>query len=165
MPRRDYIEVNQEDLPGIGVRNDFMTDKDRRVGVVTHKDGHRELLVYEDRDPDSVSEAVHLTPVEANTIAEFLLTKRIVEKIAEVTDQVDKLDSRPLSIKAGSPADNRTKGALDIKKKTGASIVAVRRGEDVTLSPLPDFRFQAGDRIMMVGDEKSLDAAQKLIDG
>lgn len=161
----DYLEIQEQELPGIGSRYDFKTKKDRRVGVVHHKDGHRELLVYKDRDPDAVSESIHFTNAEADAMAEFLGTRRIIEKLAEVTDQVEELDSREIEIKPGTPAANEEKGNLDVKKKTGASIVAVRRGTDVTISPLPDFKFQVGDKMIVVGDEESLDTAQKLIDG
>lgn len=165
MPKRDHISISQENLPGIGIRNDFLTELDRRVGVITRRDGHRELLVYKKDDPDSVEASIHLTPTEADTLVEFLGTKRIIERLSSLTDQVKNLQTLQISVPAGSPADGTTKGDLDVKKKTGASIVAVRRGDDITLSPMPDYRFAAGDIVAIVGDEDSLAAARKLIEG
>ena len=40
------IEVEEVALPGIGLRHDFQTRHGRRVGVVSHLTGKRELLVY-----------------------------------------------------------------------------------------------------------------------
>lgn len=162
---RGYIEISEEHLPGIGQRFDFVTVRGRRVGVVARKDGNRELLIYKQNDPDSVDAAVRLTPAEANVIAELTGTKRVIEKIAEVVDQVDDLESRQVTVYPNSPADGAAKDDLDVKKRTGASIVAVKSGADITVSPLPTFRFKAGDKLMIVGDVKSLDAAETLING
>ncbi len=46
-------EVRETELPGVGVRNDFVTGTGQRVGVLVHTTGRRELLVYGDEDPDA----------------------------------------------------------------------------------------------------------------
>lgn len=48
---------------------------------------------------------------------------------------------------------------LQIRKKTGATIVAVRRGPEVFTNPEPDFRFKGGDIILFTGDRESMNMA------
>lgn len=46
------MDIDETLLPGIGVRHDLMTRQDTRVGDVAHRTGIRELLVYDQADPD-----------------------------------------------------------------------------------------------------------------
>lgn len=89
MPQNRPIEISEEALPGIGVRDDFLTEKNRRVGVIAYRDGRRDLLIYAKGDPDSRSETVSLTEAEADTLAEFLGTRRVIERLASISEQVD----------------------------------------------------------------------------
>jgi TrkA domain protein len=46
-------------------------------------------------------------------------------------------------------------GEARVRTRTGASIVAVVRGGRVVASPGPDFMFQVGDVVVVVGSEDS----------
>lgn len=48
---------------------------------------------------------------------------------------------------------------LQVRKKTGATIIAVRREAKVISNPEPDFRFDPGDIILFTGERKSMNAA------
>lgn len=48
---------------------------------------------------------------------------------------------------------------LQVRKKTGATIIAVRRGPKVHTNPGPDFRFKAGDIILFTGNREHMNAA------
>jgi TrkA domain protein len=65
--------------------------------------------------------------------------------------QVEGLVTVQIAIAAGSPFDGRTLGDTRARTRTGASIVAVVRDGDVAVSPRPDFRFAAGDVVVVVG--------------
>lgn len=45
-------EIESTHLPGVGERRDFVTEEGDRVGIVTHRDGRRELVLYDREDPD-----------------------------------------------------------------------------------------------------------------
>ncbi len=45
---------------------------------------------------------------------------------------------------------------LQVRKKTGVTIIAVRRGLEVFTNPEPDFTFRAGDIILFTGERKSM---------
>ncbi len=48
---------------------------------------------------------------------------------------------------------------LQVRKKTGSTIIAVRRGPKVHTNPAPDFRFEAGDIILFTGDRENMTVA------
>ena len=45
---------------------------------------------------------------------------------------------------------------LQVRKKTGVTIIAVRRGHEVFTNPEPDFTFRAGDIILFTGERKTM---------
>lgn len=45
---------------------------------------------------------------------------------------------------------------LQVREKTGVTIIAVRRGPEVFTNPKPDFTFRAGDIILFTGERKSM---------
>ncbi|MFI5268613.1 MAG: cation:proton antiporter regulatory subunit [Chloroflexota bacterium] len=162
---RTAVTIEEADLPGIGKRHDFQTQKGRRVGVVLHRGGRRDLLVYDARDPDSCSETVVLTIEEADALAELLGAPRIIERLAQLHEQVAGLVSEQLTLAAASPYAGRTLGDTEARSRTGASIVAVLRSGTVIPSPTPDFRFEAGDSIVVVGTPAGVEAVAQLLSG
>ena len=73
----DDVDVIETKLPGIGVRHDFLTDGGRRVGVVSHRNGSRDLVVFSKDDPDSCSQVLQMSATEADALAQFLGSGRI----------------------------------------------------------------------------------------
>jgi TrkA domain protein len=55
------VRVEQTMLPGIGVRHDLVTSSGRTIGVVSHRSGRRDLLLYDVDDPDASATSVPLT--------------------------------------------------------------------------------------------------------
>ena len=48
------MDVEQFALPGIGLRFEITTKAGRRIGVVSHRSGLRELVIYDPEDPARV---------------------------------------------------------------------------------------------------------------
>ncbi len=165
MPQNRPIEISEEALPGIGVRDDFLTEKNRRVGVISYRDGRRDLLIYAKGDPDSCSETVSLTEAEADTLAEFLGTRRVIERLASISEQVDSLKTVNIPILPGTPFIGLTLGDAQIRNRTSASVVAVWRRGQIVASPHQDFQLKMGDELITIGTEESLLAATALLNG
>ncbi|MEH1129650.1 cation:proton antiporter regulatory subunit [Micromonospora sp. CPCC 206061] len=145
------MEVQRTPLPGIGLRHEFVTERGRRVGVVSHRTGRREVVVYDREDPDTAAVTLTLNSEEANGMAELLASMRVVERMGELHRQVEGLVTAQIPVPAGSPYDGRSLGDTHARTRTGASIVAVVRGSEVMVSPRPDFGFRAGDIVVVVG--------------
>lgn len=59
----------------------------------------------------------------------------------------------------GSQLAGQSIGELQIRKKTGATVIAVRRGPEVFTSPEPGFRFRQGDIILFTGETRGMEKA------
>lgn len=62
-----------------------------------------------------------------------------------------------------SPLIGKTVGASRFWQCTGGTIVAIRRGRSLILSPGPYMEFYAGDIIILVGSPTAVMAARKLV--
>jgi TrkA domain protein len=74
------MDVHRTVLPGIGLRHEFVTERGRRVGVVSHRTGRRQVVVYDRADPDTAAVTLTLNVEEANGLAELLASTRVVER-------------------------------------------------------------------------------------
>jgi CPA2 family monovalent cation:H+ antiporter-2 len=62
-----------------------------------------------------------------------------------------------------SPLMNQTVADAGIRDRTGASVIAVIRGEHIIANPKSAFRFEAGDVIGLIGEETQIHAAQEFL--
>ena len=69
-----------------------------------------------------------------------------------------------LKIAPGSPAVGETIKSLDIRAKTGASVVAVRRGADLFRNPGASWCFEPDDEARVIGDPDQLAALRRMFD-
>jgi TrkA domain protein len=154
-------EIDETRLPGVGTRYDFACQRGPRVGVMNHPSGRRDLLVYDQDDPDAVLADVPLNPEEASALAELLGAASIVEQLDALPQLIAGLAiewaSLPTSVE---PA---TIGSLEIRRRTGASVVAIVRDDAPLPAPGPDEDLRPGDTVVMVGTPDGLASALELI--
>jgi len=158
------VEVEEIKLPGIGLRHDFTTASGRRVGVISLKSGARHLAIYGEDDPDTVVASVELSNEESQVLSELLGMPRVVERLAKLREQVEGITTAGVPLTDDSPYVGRTLGDAQIRSRTGSSIVAVFRNDEVAASPTPDFRFRVGDRVVIVGTEEGVKAAAAILE-
>jgi TrkA domain protein len=156
------MDIQETALPGVGLRHDFTTKAGRQLGVVTHRTGRRDLLVYDRDDPDRCQEVIQLTDDEADALAELLGAARLVEHLARL-QQVEGLAIDWLEIRAGSPYDGGTIGDTQARSRTGVSIVAILRGDRAIPAPSPQERLAAGDTLVVVGTAQGVKALSDLL--
>ncbi|MEU8245517.1 cation:proton antiporter regulatory subunit [Nonomuraea sp. NPDC048916] len=149
------MEVEQTALPGIGLRHEFTTRSGQRIGVISHRTGRRDLVIYDSEDPDRVCDSVKLNDEEADALAELLGAPRIVQRLNALHEQVEGLVSLQVPIPSGSPYVGRPMGVARVRTRTSASIVAVVRSGQVFASPTPDFVFAENDVVVVVGSADS----------
>lgn len=157
------MEVEEVKLPGVGLRRDFACLNGKRVGVLSRKSGERQLIVYDEEDPDAVKVSVEMDAEEASVLAELLGAPRVIERLSRLREQIEGLATAGISISTESPFVERTLGDAEIRTRTGVSIVAVVRRDGVELSPRPDFRFNAGDKVIVVGTDDGVKAADGIL--
>lgn len=157
------VEVSETRLPGVGVRHDFQTEAGRRVGVVSHRGGQRDLVVFSKDDPDSCSQVLKLSGPEADALAEFLGNRRVIERLASLSDQVASLSTGKVRIGHGSRYDGLTLGATKARSRTGASIVALMHDGEAQPSPPPDTELRGGDVLIVVGTPEAIESLREIV--
>ena len=159
-------EVTETHLPGVGLRYDFTTSTGERVGVLAHRTGRREVLVYpEPDDPDAASAVLKLTAEDARTLAELLGASQVTEAIGSLQQPIEGLAIDWVAVPAGSGFVGSTIGEGAFRTRTGVSIVAIVRGETTLPAPGPDVVFEAGDVAVAVGTRAGLSQLQELLRG
>lgn len=156
------VRVEQTALPGIGIRYDFTTVDGRRIGVVAHRSGRRDLVVYDSEDPDACVAQLAMNDEEATALAELLGASLMVSQLAGLRDEAAGLLTEEVTLTADSPYVGRKLGDARVRTRTSASIVAVFRNANVVVSPGPDFVFNAGDVVVGVGTRQGLDGMTRV---
>ena len=144
-------EVRETELPGVGTRYDFKTEHGDQVGVLVHRTGRREILVYDTNDPGACRTALTLTAGDTLTLVELLGASRVTESLAAMQQQIAGLTidlaRRRAVVAMGGPVARNRGGA----PRTGVSVVAILRGGETISAPSAETTLQAGDRIVAVG--------------
>jgi TrkA domain protein len=158
------VEIQETQLPGVGLRHDLSTRSGRQLGVVTHQTGKRDLLVYDKRDPDACREVVHLTEDESEALADLLGADRIVGHLGKLQQQIEGLAIDWLEIRPGSSWAGRTIADTRARTRTGVSIVAVLQDGDAVPAPGPEYEFKDDDTVVVVGTPKGVKALSAILD-
>lgn len=156
-------EVKEVELPGVGVRYEFITEEGNRVGVVSHRSGRREIYIADPDDPDRFKRVLGLSEEDARTLAETLGASRVAEELAELQQKVEGLAIDWLPVREDSPHAHSTIGAARVRTRTGVSVVAVLRGEQAIPAPGPDVELKPGDYLVVVGTPRGIEQVVELL--
>jgi TrkA domain protein len=160
------MTVYESELPGVGKKFEVEIGDGERLVVVIHNTGQREVFhkASEDADaerlfdlPDrlarqvgSILEGTHFQPVQTDRIETMLAEGTFLEWYGvEETAEL-----------AGT-----TIADANVRQRTGASIVAIERDEEVIPSPAPDTRIEAGDTVVVIGAREDIHAFGALVSG
>jgi TrkA domain protein len=157
------MDVTETMLPGVGMRYEFTTEHGELMGIIAYRNGKMDLLAYEDDDPDQAIGMVRMNRVEVETLAELLGAPRITARIADLAKEIPGLVSAHLGIQPNSPFAGKELGETHCRTETGASVVAIVRGDRVVSSPQPEEVLLADDVLVVIGTESGVDAVQDLL--
>lgn len=155
--------IEETPLPGLGIRYEFQTEDGRRVGVIHHRAGRRELFVCPPDDPDSAAFTLNLSDDESHALAEALGGSRIIESLTHLQQQVEGLAIDWLTVEEGTAYADKSIGDARIRTRTGVSVVAVVRGDDAHPAPGPSFHLEAGDVLVVVGTPEGIENVNNIL--
>lgn len=155
-------KIEETRLPGVGVRFDFVSEQGQRVGVVHHRGGRREIFIATADDPDTAEMVLDLNDDDARTLVDVLGVSPVIEEISKL-QQVEGLAIDWLPIHPSSPYSGKTIGDARIRTRTGASVVAVIRGDDPFPAPGPEFVFAPNDLVVVVGTAQGIEAVKSIL--
>ncbi len=158
-------DIHEVRLPGVGVRYEFETREGKRVGVISHRTGLREIYVARPDDPDEFERVAGLSPEESRTLAELLGASRVAQQLADLQQRVEGLVIDWLPLREDSPYAGRTIGDARIRTRTGVSVVAIVRGEDALPAPDPEQQLRGGDYLVVVGTAHGVEQVVELLRG
>ncbi|MBC9728259.1 cation:proton antiporter regulatory subunit [Streptomyces sp. TRM68367] len=159
------MDVTEVLLPGVGLRYEFINHEGNLIGIVVERTGGFELVVYESGDPDASRPLVRLNSEEADVVAEILGAPRIAERFADLTKEVPGLLSGQVEVRSASPYSGQPLGSTRARSRTGASIVAIVRGEEVIVSPKPEEVLRSGDVLVVIGTREGIAGVDRIIQG
>ncbi|WP_261663359.1 cation:proton antiporter regulatory subunit [Deinococcus sp. Marseille-Q6407] len=160
MPR-----IEETALPGVGRRFDFDAEYGKRVGVITHRDGRREVFVASREDPDACDEAIILTPEEAEAVADMLGGSTVTRQVTTLTKEIKGLALDWVTLEEGSPFSGRPLGETMLRTNTGASIVAIVRQGTAIPAPGPAHPLALGDVLVVVDTPAGVLRAENFLNG
>jgi TrkA domain protein len=156
-------DVDETQLPGLGVRYDFTTEAGDRLGVLVHRTGRRDIFVYSAKDPDECAVTLTLRPDDARTLAELLGASRVAEHLAAVQHQVAGLALDWIRVSTNSEWAGLSLKDAAIHTKTGVSVVALLDGDNVTAAPGADDVLTPGAQVVAIGTPEGLELLSELL--
>ena len=150
------IRIEKVDLPGIGFRHDLVTEGGRKISVVSHRDGERDLGVFDVDDPDACRDSIPLNDDEAAALADVLGASVMLSRLTSLSDETAGLYTEQIALPTDSPYLNRTLG--DTKAHAHARVHRRDRPRrEIIPRPTPAEPLRAGDVIVAVGTREGLD--------
>ncbi|WP_207589457.1 cation:proton antiporter regulatory subunit [Halomontanus rarus] len=158
------MTIYESDLPGVGKKFEVELEGDERLVIVTHNTGKREVYfkANEDADSDKLFELPDRLARTVGTILEGAYFQPVK------SDQVETMLSDETFIEWFNVADDselvgQTLGEANIREEIGVSIVAIQRDGDVIAPPGPETAIEAGDTLVVVGDQEDCTEFEALL--
>ncbi|ELZ87182.1 hypothetical protein C453_02489 [Haloferax elongans ATCC BAA-1513] len=160
------MTVYESDLPGVGKKHEVEIGDGSRLVIVTHNTGKREVFRRESADSDSeklfelndklarqvgtLLEGAYFQPIRSGDIQTFLGEDTLIEWV---------------EVKEESEVAGKTLGESDLRQETGASVIAIERGDEVITSPGGDTTIKTGDRLVVIGPKEACRNFVDLVEG
>lgn len=150
------MDIREHDLPGVGKKFAIRTNDGARMTIIVHNTGDREIYHFQ-KGEDYPFHAVRIEDAEARKLGAILGGAYFQPPVAERMDMVlESLSIEWLKVGQESELAGRTLADSAIRKRTGASVIAILRDGAALPNPQPDERIEAGDTLMVVGSREQV---------
>ena len=151
------MRIKETDLPGVGKKYVIELESGGELTLIIHNTGRRELYLIEE-DEEEPACVFSLNEEEARELG-FLLAGTTYQTVS--TEKMELLMKEIVMewVKVGENSNfiDKTIADLQIRRRTGVSIIAIIR--DGKMIPSPDpyrEKIQAGDTLIVVGTREQL---------
>ena len=144
-------------LPGVGTKYEFETDKGDTVAIFFTKTGA--IQVYTLQKGCETPSAAEMSPVEARRLGN-ILTGAIIETDQESVEiAFSALADLRITIHTffvTTAIVGKTIEELQIRARTGVTVIAVCRHDRNIINPPPAFVFEEGDAALVIGESDQI---------
>ena len=148
------MAIREVELPGIGVKYTVDTQAKGQVVIVLHRTGKREIYHFASGQA-SPSDVIDLTADEAQQIG-GILGQTSFQSDPERELVMKEVTIDWISLPARHLLTEKSIRAMEIRQRTGASIVAILRAGKAVINPNPDEVLRGGDTLMMIGNAEQV---------
>jgi len=153
--------IEEEDLPGIGKKFSLTTLAGGSLTIVIHNEGRRDVYYAKDEDEDPF--VFTLTDEEARKVSTILGNAYFKPTLITSAKQALSEELKAIRVPSGAGVLDKKIKDLDIRKRTGASIVSIIRGDEIIKNPSATMVIQEGDLLMVMGTKESVEKLEKMV--
>src|ERR687889_2203785 len=157
--------ISETFLPGVGRKFQVETTGGDRLVIVIHDDGTRELYHFTRRNLDRPSSVLLLTDGEARQIAGIVGGLTYVPRSLPIAEVVlEDLVLEWFTIERGAACIGKTIRELEVRTRTGASIVSIIEPDQTTrTNPEAHTLLNEGATLIAAGDRRTINALKGLL--
>lgn len=157
--------ISETNLPGVGRKFQIETASGDRLVIVIHDDGKRELYHFTRKSPERAASVMTLTDSEARQVAGIIGGLTYVPKALPSAEIVlDDLLLEWYTIEPGSACAGKTIGDLQVRTRTGASIISIIEPDRVKrINPEAGTVLNGGATLILAGDRQTITRLKRLL--
>ncbi len=155
--------VRESDLIGIGKKYQIESEAGDNVVLVIHDDGKRELYRYDEEENESRC-VMTLSDEESRQIAGIIGGLSYKPKALETIEvALDDLRIEWYKVVGTAASINKSIGELEVRQRTGASIIAAIREDDTVINPGPDYIILPHTTLVVAGKRSHIKLLKEVI--
>jgi TrkA domain protein len=155
------MAIREVELPGVGKKYTVETQATGQLVIVLHRTGKREIYHFAPKQTVP-NEMIDLTAEEAQQVG-GILSQTHFEATPDLSRELvmKQLVIDWLLLPAGHLLTEKNIREMAIRRRTGASLVAILREGKTVINPDPDETLRAGDTIMMIGTAEQIETFKR----
>ena len=155
--------VRESDLIGIGKKFQIKTSYGDEMVIVIHDDGRREIYSYDEEENESKC-VMTLNDEESRQVAGIIGGLSYTPKAVETIElAIDDLLIEWYKVPSDSDSVKKSIGELEVRKKTGASIIAAIQEDTTIINPGPEYEISPGSTLIVAGKRNQIKLLKKIL--
>jgi len=160
-----HVDLRETRLPGIGVKYVLPLEGDRRVTVILHNDGQREIYFFARSGDDEPRAVIRLDDDEARQLGAVLGGAYERPKIVEDLEMaLGELLIEWVPVPDTSPAIGKSLAESAFRARTGITVIAILREPEPITGAQPNDVIERGDTLVTVGKAGQYRAFRRLLE-
>ena len=149
------MTIYESDLPGVGKKFEVELEDDSRLVIVTHNTGKREvyLKANPDADGDKLFEVSDRLARKIGTILEGAYFQPVQSEAVETMLSEDTY-LEWYTVAESAEIAGQTLEEANVRERTGVSVIAIQRGDDLISPPTPETVLEIGDTLVVIGERE-----------